>query len=191
MWTRIPGDWRVKPSEWADQTDESDCRECSQETAAKHGLRRRPDRRYPLPTRRKITATRTATAPTPWRRSNTGCRAGAIWGSNLLQWTKAKQDRRGLMDERSFYTEKEEIRKVKLVCPSCRGEFEAPVRMEGLPQAEGTAARRRRRRPPQVAKATSYMVRLEDLVALLQVPQALRTYRPVHCAHQRQSRRSE
>ena len=32
------------------------------------------------------------------------------------------------MDERSFYTEKEEIRKVKLVCPSCRGEFEAPVR---------------------------------------------------------------
>ena len=32
------------------------------------------------------------------------------------------------MDERSFYTEKEETRKVKLVCPSCRGEFEAPVR---------------------------------------------------------------
>ena len=32
------------------------------------------------------------------------------------------------MDERSFYNEKEEIRKVKLVCPSCRGEFEAPVR---------------------------------------------------------------
>src|SRR5258706_14412044 len=32
------------------------------------------------------------------------------------------------MDERTFYTEKEETRKVKLVCPSCRGEFEAPVR---------------------------------------------------------------
>jgi hypothetical protein len=32
------------------------------------------------------------------------------------------------MDERAFYTEKEETRKVKLVCPSCRGEFEAPVR---------------------------------------------------------------
>jgi len=32
------------------------------------------------------------------------------------------------MDERSFYNEKEEVRKVKLICPSCRGEFEAPVR---------------------------------------------------------------
>ena len=32
------------------------------------------------------------------------------------------------MDERTFYTEKEETRKVKLICPSCHGEFEAPVR---------------------------------------------------------------
>ena len=32
------------------------------------------------------------------------------------------------MDERAFYNEKEEVRKVKLICPSCRGEFEAPVR---------------------------------------------------------------
>jgi hypothetical protein len=32
------------------------------------------------------------------------------------------------MDERAFYTEREEVRKIKLVCPSCRGEFECPVR---------------------------------------------------------------
>ena len=35
---------------------------------------------------------------------------------------------KALMDERAFYTEKEEARKIKLICPSCRGEFEAPVR---------------------------------------------------------------
>jgi len=69
------------------------------------------------------------------------------------------------MDERSFYTEKEEIRKVKLVCPSCRGEFEAPVRWKvcrkkrELPRGAGEEDRRK------FAKATSYMVRLEDLVA--------------------------
>src|SRR5213080_525951 len=32
------------------------------------------------------------------------------------------------MDERAFYTEKEETRKVKLVCPSCHKDFEFPVR---------------------------------------------------------------
>jgi hypothetical protein len=69
------------------------------------------------------------------------------------------------MDERSFYTEKEEIRKVKLVCPSCRGEFEAPVRWKvcrkkkELPRGAGEEDRRK------FEKATSYMVRLEDLVA--------------------------
>ena len=32
------------------------------------------------------------------------------------------------MDERAFYTESEETRKIKLLCPSYRGEFEFPVR---------------------------------------------------------------
>src|SRR6266404_9113870 len=69
------------------------------------------------------------------------------------------------MDERAFYTEKEETRKVKLVCPSCRGEFEAPVRWKvcrkrkELPRGVGEEDRRK------FAKATSYMVRLDDLVA--------------------------
>src|SRR6266403_1021267 len=69
------------------------------------------------------------------------------------------------MDERAFYTEKEETRKGKLVCPSCRGEFEAPVRWK--------VCRKRKERPRGVgeedgrkfAKATSYMVRMDDLVA--------------------------
>jgi peptidoglycan/xylan/chitin deacetylase (PgdA/CDA1 family) len=72
---------------------------------------------------------------------------------------------RGVMDERAFYTEKEETRKVKLVCPSCRGEFEAPVRWKvcrkkrELPRGVSEEDRRK------FAKATSFMVRLDDLVA--------------------------
>jgi hypothetical protein len=69
------------------------------------------------------------------------------------------------MDERQFYTEKEETRKVKLICPSCRGEFEAPVRWKvcrkkkELPRGIGEEDRKK------FAKANSYMVRLDDLVA--------------------------
>ena len=69
------------------------------------------------------------------------------------------------MDERQFYTEKEEVRKVKLICPSCRGEFEAPVRwkvcrkIKELPRGIGEEDRKK------FAKASSYMVRLDDLVA--------------------------
>src|SRR5260370_354965 len=69
------------------------------------------------------------------------------------------------MDERQFYSEKEETRKVKLVCPSCRGEFEAPVRWKvcrkkkELPRGIGEEDRKK------FAKASSYMVRLDDLVA--------------------------
>jgi hypothetical protein len=69
------------------------------------------------------------------------------------------------MDERTFYFEKEETRKVKLVCPSCRGEFEAPVRWKvcrkkkELPRGASEEDRRK------FAKATSFMVRLDDLVA--------------------------
>jgi hypothetical protein len=77
------------------------------------------------------------------------------------------------MDERQFYTEKEETRKVKLICPSCRGEFEAPVRWKvcrkkrELPRGIGEEDKKK------FAKASSYMVR------------------PVHRSHQRQSRGSQ
>lgn len=69
------------------------------------------------------------------------------------------------MDERQFYTEKEEVRKVNLVCPSCRKDFEFPVRWKvcrkkrELPRGAGAEDRRK------FERATSYMVRLDDLVA--------------------------
>lgn len=69
------------------------------------------------------------------------------------------------MDERAFYTEKEEVRKVKLVCPSCHKDFEFPVRWKvcrkkkELPRGASGEDRKK------FEKATSYMVRLDDLVA--------------------------
>jgi hypothetical protein len=112
-----------------------------------------------------ITANRTRTARERWQRLSIGYRGGVTSGSNLLQsktgWIRPQMS----MDERAFYTEKEETRKIKLVCPSCRGEFEAPVRWKvcrkrrELPRGAGEEDRRK------FAKATSYMVRLDDLVA--------------------------
>src|SRR4029077_18324053 len=69
------------------------------------------------------------------------------------------------MDERAFYTEKEETRKIKLVCPSCRGEFEFPVRWKvsrkkrELPRGPGEEDRKKS------AKASSYMGRRDGLAA--------------------------
>jgi hypothetical protein len=97
--------------------------------------------------------------------SNTGFLDGATSGWNLLQSLKQAVASRREMDERTFYFEKEETRKVKLVCPSCRGEFEAPVRWKvcrkkkELPRGASEEDRRK------FAKATSFMVRLDDLVA--------------------------
>src|SRR6516164_5743350 len=69
------------------------------------------------------------------------------------------------MDERTFYTEREETKKIKLVCPSCRKEFEYPVRWKvcrkkkELPRAASEEDKKK------FARATSYMVRLDDLAA--------------------------
>jgi len=69
------------------------------------------------------------------------------------------------MDERAFYTEKEEVRKSKLVCPSCHKDFEFPVRWKvcrkkkEAPRGMGPEDRKK------FDRATSYMVRLDDLVA--------------------------
>ena len=69
------------------------------------------------------------------------------------------------MDDRVFYTEREEVKKQKLHCPHCRHEFEFPVRWKictkkkELPR--GTSEEDKKR----FAKASSYMVRLDDLVA--------------------------
>lgn len=69
------------------------------------------------------------------------------------------------MDDRAFYMEREETKKLKLRCPHCRQDFEFPVRWKvcikkkELPRGVSEEDKKR------FAKATSYMVRLDDLAA--------------------------
>ena len=69
------------------------------------------------------------------------------------------------MDQRAFYTEREDNKQQKILCPSCRHEFTASVRWKvcmkkrELPRGASSEDRQR------FDKATSYMVRLDDLVA--------------------------
>ncbi len=69
------------------------------------------------------------------------------------------------MDERSFYVEKQETKDLTLVCPHCRQESVCAVRWmvrtkrTELPRGAGDEDRAR------FAKARSYMVRVDDLVA--------------------------
>lgn len=69
------------------------------------------------------------------------------------------------MDDRSFYTEREDTKKQKLFCPFCRNEFEFPVRWKvrlkkkELPRGASDEDKKR------FAKASSYMVRADDLAA--------------------------
>jgi hypothetical protein len=69
------------------------------------------------------------------------------------------------MDERRFYDEKEETKQILLVCPHCRQENTYPVRW---------MARTKKAQPPKggneeerahYAKARSYLVRMDDMVA--------------------------
>ena len=69
------------------------------------------------------------------------------------------------MEERDFYTEKEETKQLTLVCPHCRQENAYPVRWkvrtkkDQLPRGAGNEDRRK------FEKARTYMVRVDDLVA--------------------------
>jgi hypothetical protein len=69
------------------------------------------------------------------------------------------------MDEREFYSEKQETKNLTLVCPHCRQEGAYPVRWmvrtkkNELPRGAGDEDRAR------FAKARSYMVRVDDLLA--------------------------
>jgi hypothetical protein len=69
------------------------------------------------------------------------------------------------MDERQFYDEKEETKQIPLVCPHCRQENTFPVRW---------MVRTKKSQPPRggneedrakFAKARSYMVRVDNMVA--------------------------
>jgi len=69
------------------------------------------------------------------------------------------------MDERNFYTEKDETKQIPLVCPHCRQENTFPIRWkvrtkkDQLPKGANDDDRAR------FGKARSYMVRVDDLVA--------------------------
>lgn len=69
------------------------------------------------------------------------------------------------MDERNFYTEKEETKQIPLICPHCRTESAFPIRWkvrtkrDQLPKGANDDDRAR------FGKARSYMVRVDDMVA--------------------------
>ena len=69
------------------------------------------------------------------------------------------------MDDRRFYDEKEETKQMTLVCPHCREENAFPVRWmvrnkkAALPKGASDDEKVR------FAKARSYMVRVDDMVA--------------------------
>ena len=69
------------------------------------------------------------------------------------------------MDEKRFYDEKEETKQIPMVCPHCR--------QEGTFRCAGWFGRRKlslpaeptRKTDKQFAKARSYMVRIDNMVA--------------------------
>ena len=69
------------------------------------------------------------------------------------------------MDERQFYTERQETKNLTLVCPHCRQESSYPIRWmvrmkkKELPRGAGEEDRRK------FANARSYMVRIDEMVA--------------------------
>jgi hypothetical protein len=69
------------------------------------------------------------------------------------------------MEERNFYEEKQDVKKVPLVCPHCRQQNTYPIqwvvrtKKGELPRGASDEDRAR------FAKARSYMVRVDDLVA--------------------------
>jgi hypothetical protein len=69
------------------------------------------------------------------------------------------------MDERQFYTEKQDTKTLQLVCPSCRKEDSYPIRWivrtkkNELPRGASEEDKK------HFAQARSYMVRVDELVA--------------------------
>ncbi len=72
---------------------------------------------------------------------------------------------RSSMDERQFYTERQDTKNLTLVCPHCRQEGSYPVRWmvrtkkKELPRGAGSEDKKR------FENARSYMVRVDEMVA--------------------------
>src|SRR5260370_13632291 len=69
------------------------------------------------------------------------------------------------MDDRAFYTEKEETKNISLICPSCRGESSYPIRWRVRAKKKEMPRGLNEEDKKRFAGARSYMVRLHDLVA--------------------------
>jgi hypothetical protein len=70
-----------------------------------------------------------------------------------------------IMDERQFYDEKEETKQIPLVCPHCRQEGTFPVRWMVRTKKEQPPRGGNEEDRAKFAKARSYMVRIDNLVA--------------------------
>jgi hypothetical protein len=69
------------------------------------------------------------------------------------------------MDERNFYTEKDETKQIPLVCPHCRQENTFPIRWKVRTKKEKLPGGANDDDRARFSKARSYMVRVDDMVA--------------------------
>ncbi len=69
------------------------------------------------------------------------------------------------MEERDFYDEREETKQLPLVCPHCRQENSYPVRWRVRTKRASLPGRASEEDRAKFAKARSYMVRVDDMVA--------------------------
>jgi hypothetical protein len=71
----------------------------------------------------------------------------------------------GIMDERRFYDEKEETKQIPLTCPHCRQENTYPVRWMVRTKKTQLPPSASAEDKQHFAKARTYMVRVDNLVA--------------------------
>lgn len=71
----------------------------------------------------------------------------------------------GAMDERDYYDERQESKKHTLTCPHCRQEGEYDVNWLVRTKKKSLPGRADERDRAKFAKAQSYMVRKDDLLA--------------------------
>jgi hypothetical protein len=69
------------------------------------------------------------------------------------------------MDERDFYDERQETKKANLTCPHCRQENEYDINWVVRTKKRQLPGRADERDRAKFAKARSYMVRRDDLLA--------------------------
>jgi hypothetical protein len=85
-------------------------------------------------------------------------------GSQRLRFIRAA-DGEECMDEKRFYDEKEETKQIPLICPHCRQEATYPVRWKVRTKKTQIPPGAKDEDRARFAKARTYMVRVDDMVA--------------------------